>query len=309
MELTLRQLDYFIALAEVGHFGRAAARVHVTQPALSVQIRELETRLGVRLVDRAGGFRLTPAGHEVLASATRIAREVERMKSMAGWGAHLRGRLKLGVIPTVAPYLLPVALPRLRGHDATLDLALSEARTERLIDALEQGMLDAAILALPTGRASLVERHLFDDRFVLAGPAAQIAGLRARGAVARPEQIDPASLLLLDEGHCLADQALEACATSRGATRVDLGASSLATLSGLVAAGFGLTLLPELALASELRGAPGLGVARFLHPEPMRRIGLVRRDLPGATGWFDELADLLAEAGREALSHAPDAWG
>ncbi|MEJ2037045.1 MAG: LysR family transcriptional regulator, partial [Maritimibacter sp.] len=134
MNITLRQLSYFTALAEERHFGRAAARVHVTQPALSTQIRELEERLGGALIDRADrAFRLTPAGQEVLASARRIAAEVERMQVAARWQEGLAGRLKLGIIPTVAPYLLPEALPLLRSRDVTLDLRLREAQTEVLL--------------------------------------------------------------------------------------------------------------------------------------------------------------------------------
>lgn len=305
MNVTLRQLSYFIALAETRHFGRAAARVHVTQPALSTQIRELEDRLGTALVDRSDrDFRLTSAGQEVLGSAQRIMAEVERMEAGVRWKDGLHGRLKLGMIPTVAPYLLPEALPRLRARNVTLDLRLREAQTEVLLAELADGKLDAAVIALPSGLPDLVEQPLFADRFLLAAGASYVDEMRAAGTVPRPTDLNPTRLLLLDEGHCLADQALEVCGTKRSATRVDLGASSLRTLCGLVAAGFGQTLLPELAYATEAPGTPGMGVTRFAAPEPMRMVGLVRRDLGGSDTWFRELAEILAEAGRDLIERA-----
>ncbi|WP_137700539.1 LysR substrate-binding domain-containing protein [Marimonas lutisalis] len=305
MDITLRQLTYFIALAETRHFGRAAERCHVTQPALSVQIRELEDRLGAQLIAREGRQpALTPAGQEVLASARRVMGELDRMQDAVRWQGGLSGRLKLGVIPTVAPYLLPVALPMLRARDLSLDLRVREAQTDQILSDLGDGHVDAAVLALPTGVPGLVETPLFEDRFTLAGSAAQIEELSARTEALRPTELNPDRLLLLDEGHCLADQALEVCGLRRSATRVDLGASSLATLSGLVAEGFGLTLLPELALESEMAATPALRVIRFPAPEPARMVGLVRRDLSGNDGWFIELAAILREAGRAVLDTA-----
>lgn len=306
MNITLRQLSYFIALAQDHHFGRAAARVHVTQPALSTQIRELEDRIGATLIDRSSReFRLTPAGQDVRAAALRIMDEVERIEATARWQHGLSGRLKLGIIPTVAPYLLPEALPDLRMRDVTLDLRLTEATTERVLDLLRDGELDAAVIALPVGRPGLIERPLFSDRFLFAGRRAQIEDMKDRGQRPVPSALNPDQLLLLDEGHCLADQALEVCGTSRGATRVDLRASSLPTLCGLVAAGFGQTLLPEIAAPTECQATPGMGVIRFSEPQPARRIGLVRRDLGGPDGWFNELAALLTRAGTRLTSHAP----
>jgi LysR family transcriptional regulator, hydrogen peroxide-inducible genes activator len=305
MNITLRQLASFIALAEERHYGRAAARVHVTQPALSTQMRELETRIGAPLIDRSErAFRLTPAGQEVLASARRITAELERMEVAARWQDGLHGRLKLGIIPTVAPYLLPEALPRLRARDVTLDLKLREAQTEVLLGDLADGQLDAAVIALPSGVPGLIEAPLFVDRFLLAGRAGPVAEMRRTATVPRPNELNPSQLLLLDEGHCLADQALEVCGTSRAATRVDLGASSLATLCGLVAAGFGQTLLPEIACATETAAAPEMGAVRFAAPEPMRLVGLVRRDLGGPDGWFRELAEVLSQAGAALVARA-----
>lgn len=298
MNVTLRQLTYFIALAEERHFGRAAERVHVSQPALSTQIRELEDRLGTPLIDRSDrAVRLTPAGDDVLASSLRILAEVERMEAAARWQEGLSGRLKLGMIPTVAPYLLPRALALIRTRAQGLDLRLKEAQTEVLLDALGDGALDAAVIALPAGRSGLIEAPLFTDHFVLAAGAGQVDEMRSTGRVPRPGDLDPSRLLLLDEGHCLADQALEVCGTNRGATKVDLGASSLPTLCGLVAAGYGQTLLPEIAVGPETAAANRMGVIRFPGPQPSRVIGLVRRDLGGPDGWFRGLAGILSEAG------------
>ncbi len=310
MNVTLRQLTYFVALAKERHFGRAAARAHVTQPALSTQIRELEARLGAPLIDRSDrAFRLTPAGDEVLASARRIMAEVERMEAAARWPDGLTGRLKLGMIPTVAPYLLPLALAYLRARTQGLDLRLQEAKTERLLDGLADGALDAAVIALPAGRAGLVETPLFTDHFLLAAGKAQVREMRAAGAAPRPGELDPTRLLLLDEGHCLADQALEVCGTSRGATRVDLAASSLPTLCGLVGAGYGQTLLPEIAVGTESAASPQLGVIHFAEPQPARVVGLVRRDLGGPDGWFTDLAAILAEAGSAQCERAAGSVG
>lgn len=303
MNITLRQLEYFVALTETRHFGRAAAQVNVTQPALSTQIREMEERLGAPLIIRhKRQFALTPAGQEVLRSARIILAELGRMSDSVRWQDGLAGRLRLGVIPTVAPYLLPVALPLIRARDLSIDLRVREAQTADLLADLGEGRLDAAVMALPAGREPLAEVALFEDRFLLAGSRPQVETLTQ--SALHPRRIDADRLLLLDEGHCLADQALEVCGFERSAARVDLGASSLGTLAGLVAEGFGLTFLPELALESTLSATPGLSLARFAAPEPSRRIGLVRRDLPGKTGWFDELAGLLREAGAQIIAGA-----
>lgn len=304
MNITLRQLSYLVALAEERHFGRAAARVHVSQPALSTQIRELEDRLGAPLIDRTDrAFRLTPAGRDVLEGAQRIMGEVERIETQARWQAGLSGRLKLGIIPTVAPYLLPVALPRLRMRDVTLDLRLTEAKTERVLAALADGALDAAVVAIPAGMPDLIERPLFRDRFLLAASRRVVDDYTDRGEHPAPESLNPNALLLLDEGHCLADQALDVCGTRRAETRVDLRASSLPTLCGMVAAGFGQTLLPEISLAKECAAVPDMDVMTFADPQPYRTIGLVRRDLGGPDTWFTELGDILADAGQALLGH------
>ncbi|WP_432256224.1 LysR substrate-binding domain-containing protein [Limimaricola sp. AA108-03] len=303
MNPSLKQLRYFVALAETGGFGRAAETVFVSQPALSQQIKELEAILGVELVERLPrGIRLTRAGREVLERSRRILGEVAELERAARLSRGLTGRLRLGVIPTVAPYLLPIALTRLRARDLTLDIRVREAQTETLLDDLEAGRVDAVVAALPLPVAGLAVEPLVSDRFVLAGTAARLARWVGDPEALRPTSLAPDQLLLLDEGHCLADQALEVCGL-RGRGRVDLGASSLATLSGLVAEGFGLTLLPEIALRAETAAAPGLALMRFAAPEPARELALVRR-AGGDGGWAAPLADLLREAGAELLGSA-----
>lgn len=304
MAVTLRQLGYFLALAEERHFGRAADRVHVTQPALSMQIKDLEDTLEVALVERAPrDVRLTAAGREVETRARRILAEVAGLEAVARQQG-LTGRLNLGVIPTVAPYLLPEALPRLRAADITRDLRLREALTDVLLAALERGQLDAVVMAAPMVGAGLVWEPLFEDRFLLAGRGETLARLADRGEGLRPVALNPDHLLLLDEGHCLADQALEVCGLDRRQARLDLGASSLTTLCGLVGQGLGMTFLPELALRQEMAATPGLAVRRFLAPEPARQIVLARRESSSGAGWFEELAGVLREAGSGLIAHA-----
>ncbi|PRY23584.1 LysR family transcriptional regulator [Aliiruegeria haliotis] len=298
MSVTLRQLRYLLAVAEHGQISRAAEAVHVSQPALSVQIRDMEAALGVVLLERLPRrVVLTPAGHEIVDHARRVMSELGALERSARVTSGLSGRLALGMIPTVAPYLIPAALPLLRAQNVGLDLRVREATTEELLNDLTMGRLDAAVVALPSGEDGLTEMPLFEDRFLLAGSSTRIEALLAEGRVPDPSSLTPRQLLLLDEGHCLADQALEACSLDRRDTRVDLGASSLSTLSGLVAGGFGLTFMPEIALAKELSAAPEMRLTRFPAPEPKRAIGLVRRESARGQGWFEDLWQLLKMAG------------
>ncbi|MFD2856106.1 LysR substrate-binding domain-containing protein [Seohaeicola zhoushanensis] len=174
---------------------------------------------------------------------------------------------------------------------------MRETLTEQLIEALQAGELDAAVLALPTGAAGLIEVPLFRDNFLLAGSEARLARLGDKAATLSPADLEPSQLLLLEDGHCLTDQALAACGKERGAPGINMGASSLATLSRLVAAGFGFTLMPELAAEAERTAAPGLELHRFPLPEPSRTIGLVRRATMPGEGWFDELAAMIRRVG------------
>ncbi|WP_281967794.1 hydrogen peroxide-inducible genes activator [Roseovarius nanhaiticus] len=310
MAISLRQLAYFRALAEHRHFGRAAAAMAVSQPALSVQIRELESTLGQPVVERrARDVVLTPFGRRMLTHAETVGEGVRAMEEAARWHGGLPSRLRLGLIPTIAPYILPGTLERLRSGDISLDVQVQEARTDRLTDDLLAGRIDAAVMALPVDVAGLEAQTLFDDRFLLAGSAARLGSLTSAVRTLRPDDLGAEQLLLLEDGHCLTDQALEACRRGRGHARIDMGASSLATLSRLVAAGFGLTLMPELAAEAELRGAPGIRLMRFAAPEPKRSICLVRRASTAGEGWFAQLAGVLTEVGRGITAAAQSPGG
>ncbi|QGX98153.1 LysR family transcriptional regulator [Roseovarius faecimaris] len=305
MNVTFRQLTYFKALAEQRHFGRAAEVVNVSQPALSVQIREMEAALGQPLVERrAREAVLTPFGRMILHHAERVLAEMQALNEAARWRGGLSGRLNLGLIPTVAPYILTDVLEALRTGDISLDVQVQEAKTDRLIRALQSGQLDAAVMALPVVGEGLIAVPLFEDPFLLAGSAARLEALGEQSEALRPTGLGAAPLLLLEDGHCLTDQALEVCGRNRSHAQIDTGASSLPTLARLVAAGFGLTLIPELAAVAELRAAPDMRVIRFAAPEPSRQIGLVRRTSSQGEEWFAELSSILARVGERLLNAA-----
>lgn len=310
MRFTLRQLGYFKALCEHRNFGRAAQACHVSQPALSVQIKALEDQMGGILVERrAREVILTPLGREVLAQSDEILLSAGRLERLAQDQSSGRRSLSLGVIPTIAPYLLPGFLADLRAQDLQLDIQVREARTERLLEALQSGALDLAIMALPSGGAGLVEVDLFEDHFLLAGSANRLAQVNAGHPKVEPSDLEANQLMLLEDGHCLTDQALEACGVARSASGINMGAGSLATLSRLVAAGFGLTLMPELALAAECNSAQGLCVQRFGAPQPKRRIGLIRRASTAESEWFQDLARVARQTGQAILEQAQKDYG
>ncbi|WP_417267445.1 LysR substrate-binding domain-containing protein [Celeribacter baekdonensis] len=303
--LTLRQMTYFTALADTRSFSAAAERVHVTQPALSQQIKEMELNLGAQLVERLPrDIRLTREGQVVLERAHKILAMTRDLEAEIRQSKGLSGRLSLGVIPTIAPYLLPRALTRIKAAALDLDLRVREAQTADLLTAVINGRLDAAVIALPYDVTGLLAEPLFTDCFLLAGSKSRIEALSAPIAPPRPTDLPPDALLLLDEGHCLADQALDVCGLTRSRQTVDLGASSLSTLCGLVAQGFGLTFVPEIALCSEQAASPDMTVLRFPDPQPQRTIALVRRHSTEAKTWFTDLAALLSEAGSEVMEEA-----
>ncbi len=301
MNFTLRQLRYFKALSEQRNFGRAAAACHISQPALSVQIRNLEAVMGGALVERrARDVVLTPLGRQILARASDVLQAAERLARDQGRDQR---SLTLGFIPTLAPYLLPGVLGALRAGDLSLSVQVREARTARLLQSLAAGDLDVAVLALPSGGAGLREVALFDDRFLLAGSQARLARLPGRVMAIRPGDLDASQLMLLEDGHCLADQALEVCGMDRAGAGINMRASSLATLTQLVAAGFGLTLMPETAARAEMVAAPGLCLQRFPTPEPARQIGLVTRQTAPTEAWFDDLTHLIRRVGQEIIAN------
>ncbi|MBU2866454.1 hydrogen peroxide-inducible genes activator [Pacificibacter marinus] len=303
--LTLKQMRYFVALAETRSFSTAAERVHVTQSALSQQIKEMEVSLDVQLVERLPrDMRLTRAGQLVYERALVLLAMTREMESEVRLQDGLSGRLSLGVIPTIAPYMLPRALTRIKSAQLNLDIRVREAQTADLLKDVSSGRLDAAIIALPYNIGGLIAEPLFTDCFLLAGSKARLAHLNQQMVPMRPTDVPPDGLLLLDEGHCLADQALDMCQLTRAEQTVDLGASSLSTLCGLVAQGFGMTFVPEIALKAEHASSPDLAVMRFPDPQPARTIALIRRASTPDASWFTDLAALLAEAGSELLYEA-----
>ena len=240
--ITLRQLRYLASLARHRHFGRAAADCAVTQPALSMQIRELEVKLDAELVERRPGeVVLTDTGLDVAQRAEQILAAARDLIDFARHREVLDGTLKLGIIPTLAPYVLPRMLPRLQAKYPRLRMEVRETQTRVLLEELVRGELDCVMLALPTEDADLETLRLFQDSFLLAVPAADERPLRGRVAVA---DVDQRRLILLEEGHCLRDQALALCSTTRGEAPAGLGATSLATVMQMVESGYGVTLLP-----------------------------------------------------------------
>lgn len=293
MKITLRQLLYFDALVQERHFGRAASRVSVTQPAMSAQIRDLEALMGGDLVDRdATGFPLTPLGRAVADKARDLLERADQLEAL-GQTPKPDVQIRLGLIPTVAPYLVPAFMAL--ADAKALSVTVSEALTARLIEQVKAGDLDAGVIALPSAQSELTELALFEDRFLLAMPDKLLRPDWI--APARPEEINPERLVLLDEGHCLADQALTACELRRDHLRLSLGATSLTTVSRLVASGQGITLIPEL--AAEVEGH-GLNLSRFETPEPGRTIGLIARAGAKDAIWFQDLAITMKAARNNA---------
>ena len=271
---TLRQLQFLSALAEHGSFSRAAQAVHVTQPTLSAAIKELEGILGAVLVERgARGASLTPAGEAAVARARAVLTEAEDLvTSVQAAGEPLAGPFRLGVIPTIAPFLLPTVLPALRRAFPKLELFLREDLTSRLLDALRERRLDAALIGLPYEATGVEVRPLASDEFLFAAPPGH--RLAGREAVTL-DDLDGEPLLLLEDGHCLRDHALAAC--SAGAARTDFAATSLHTLVQMVRSGLGATLLPRMALEAGLVDQLDLCVIPFKPTITGREIGIAWR--------------------------------
>jgi LysR family hydrogen peroxide-inducible transcriptional activator len=292
--ITLRQLRYLGALAEHRHFGRAAEACAISQPALSMQIRALERQLGVDLVERRQGeVALTPVGVEV---AERGERLLAAARDLADFASHhgrlLTGPLALGVIPTLGPYVLPKVLPALQRRHPDLRVRLRETQTKLLLDELIRGSLDVVMLALPVPEPDVETLPMFEDPFLLAVPAGDPRPANTRVA---PRDIDAQRLILLEEGHCLRDQALSFCTGVSQDRAIGLGATSLGTVMQMVANGYGVTFVPQVAVDVEARD-DRVKLLRFTRPRPGRTVGLAWRKTSPRKADFVALGRLATQS-------------
>lgn len=289
---TLKQLRYFEALARFGHFGRAAQACAISQPALSMQIKELEENLGAVLFERAAReVRLTGFGEEFATRARLILRSADELADLARASRDtLVGRLRLGVIPTIAPYLLPTLIGKLTQSYDGLDIHVRETLTPKLIQELVDGRLDTAVLALPISEPSLSEIALFEEEFLLVRPQRDVGKPVPNGEMLREMR-----LLLLEEGHCFRDQALSFCNVQSALPRDGLDGSSLSTLVQMVGAGIGVTLVPQMAVSVETRSAP-VSISSFKSPQPTRQIGMVWRKSDPRAKQFEQLGEVVQQA-------------
>ena len=287
--ISLRQLRYFDALARQRHFGRAADACAVSQPALSMQIKELEETLGGLLLDRsARQLSLTKLGEELALRVRNILRSVDELGDFARASRErLVGRLRVGMIPTIAPYLLPRLVSDLGQSYPELDIHVRETLTPKLIEALEEGRLDTAVVALPVSEPALTEIALFSEKFLLVRPCGD-EGM----PVPNSETLREMRLLLLEEGHCFRDQALSFCNMRSSPSREALDANSLSTLVQMVGAGIGVTLIPEMAACVETRSAP-VSIARFSNPQPSRTIGMIWRKTSPLAGQLLHISEVV----------------
>ncbi len=289
---TVRQLEYIVAVAQHLHFGRAARDVGVSQPALSTQIQQVEEHLGASIFERnRRRVLLTDFGAAIVASARRALTAVDEVVALADGRDPLAGTLRLGIIPTLAPYVLPAAVPRIAAAHPELTLLLVEDQTDRLLTKLDSGELDLALLALPVD-GHFSEEPVYDERFVLAIPKGHALDRPGR---AQLSDLHGEAVLLLEDGHCLRDQALEVCHLAGANEDSAIRASSMTTLTQMVASGLGVTLLPEHAVELELRGGSRVQVRRFDDPQPFRRVGLVWRKTGHESAAFQTLAQSFAD--------------
>ena len=298
--MNLRDLKYLIALADLRHFGKAADACFVSQPTLSTQIRKLEEELGVTLVERAPRkVMLTATGQDMVQRARRIVADVEQMREAARRSKDPEsGSLRLGVFPTLGPYLLPHVVPQLRERFPQLELLLIEEKSDVLLQRLREGRLDATLLALPVHDDQLHAEFLFDEPFVLAAP--QGHELASRTSL-RIDELSDETLLLLEDGHCLREQALDVCRLSGAQEKSGFRATSLETLRQMVAAGVGVTLLPALSVHAPIVQPANIHLVSFDDPAPSRRIALVWRKSSAMEAFLLQLADSIGTLARAKL--------
>ena len=292
--MNLRDLRYLIALADLRHFGRAAESCHVSQPTLSTQIKKLEDELGVQLIERAPRqVMLTPAGQEILERARRVIAEVEQMRETGRRTSDPEaGSVRLGLFPTLGPYLLPHVVPNIRRRFPRLELLLVEEKTEVILQMLREGRLDAAVLALPLHEEWLATELLFEEPFLLALPSGHPL---ARQRELKLAELSEQHLLLLEDGHCLRDQALAVCHLAGAGEKEGFRATSLETLRQMVAAGVGITLLPILAVKPPVPASDSIRLLPFKKPAPTRRLALAWRKSSAMSGFLHKLAAVLRD--------------
>lgn len=293
-DIKLKDLRYLVAVADTGHFGRAAERCFVSQPTLSAQLKKLEEYLGVPLVERQPRKALlTPAGAEIVARARRIVEASDEVVSIAQ--AHrepLAGRLRVAFLPTIGPYLLPMVAPKLRKELPRLELMLYEYQTATMLERLRSGDIDMGILALPVEMDGLAARALYDEPFVVAAPNDHPLAARKQLKIS---DLQGVTLLLLEDGHCLRDQALDVCNRIAVHEKQDFRATSIETLRQMVASGAGVTLMPELATRGSHAAPRGLVFRPFVKPIPTRSIGAVWRKSSPRTLAIDAVARVIAD--------------
>jgi len=303
--MNLRDLKYLLALADHKHFGRAAAACYVSQPTLSTQIRKLEEELGVPLVERAPRkVMLTPAGRDAAERARRIVAEVEQMKEAARRSQDPEaGTVRLGIFPTLGPYLLPHVIPRIRERFPQLELLLVEEKSDVLLSRLHEGKLDTALLALPVHDDQLHSQFLFEEPFLLAvpenHPLARLDSLSLG-------ELSNQKLLLLEDGHCLREQALEVCRLSGANEKSEFRATSLETLRQMVAANVGITLLPTLAIKPPVARSQNIHLLGFSDSHPSRQIAMLWRRSSAMAGFLMELSKVFSELPAELFSPTPE---
>ncbi len=292
--MNLRALQYFVTLADLRHFSKAADACFVSQPTLSTQIRKLEDELEVQLVERAPkNIMLTPAGEDIAERARHILSEIEQIRTVARRSSKpSTGTLRLGLFPTLAPYLLPHVVPQVRARYPQLRLQLAEEKTEDVLLMLQRGSLDAALLALPVPDQSLEVEILFREPFVVALPAQHPL---ARNKEIQMQDLSGNELLLLEEGHCLREHALEVCALAGAHERVDFHATSMETLRQMVAADVGITLMPLLSIKPPIAPTTNLIIRPFAGKAPSRTIAMVWRKSSALSSFLRELSDCFRQ--------------
>jgi len=290
--MNFRALQYFVKLAELKHFSNAANACFVSQPTLSTQIRKLEEELGVSLVERAPRHvMLTPIGEDIAHRAKHVLRDIEHIKDVARRSKDPEtGTIKLGIFPTLAPYLLPHVIPGIRERYPDLRLQLAEEKTEDILHMLDQGRLDAGLLALPVEEHGMELEILFEEPFVAAMPASHPLTENKTIAI---KNLEGEELLLLEEGHCLRQQALAVCALAGAHERVDFHATSMETLRQMVATNAGVTLMPVLSVKPPIASTDNITLRPFESPAPSRTIALVWRNSSPLGGFLRKLASSL----------------